>query len=268
MVQIKANIIEKKQYGADGVLFRLIAPEIVKDAQPGQYTLIRCGDGYDPLLRRPFSFHRIDKKQGAIDILFRIVGKGTTLLAEKNAGDTCDILGPLGNGFKFDDKVNRPILLAGGMGVAPLFALADQMVKTGLNPLVFLGAKTKEELWCAENFKSLGCETHLATDDGSFGFKGTVLELFKSAIRPSTPFRINNPQSAIVIYGCGPKVMLHQLAKLALEQKFRCQISLEESMACGLGACQGCVVSVVGPEKYKLVCKDGPVFNSSEIKWN
>ncbi|MCX7919903.1 MAG: dihydroorotate dehydrogenase electron transfer subunit [bacterium] len=258
MISIKAQIIDKKLYGSAGALFRLIAPDIATEAQPGQFALIRCGESYDPLLRRPLTFFRLDKKQGTLDILFRILGKGTALLAEKNIGDTCDILGPLGKGFQFDKTVTYPVLLAGGMGVAPLFALAEQLVNINLKPLIFLGAKTQSELWYKENFMELGCEINVATDDGSFGFKGTVLDLFNSEIA--------YVQSATV-FGCGPMPMLKRLAELAHERKFQCQISLEENMACGLGACQGCVVPVVGPEKYKLVCKDGPVFNANEISF-
>ena len=270
MTQIKAKILKIKRYGPDGYVFRYSAPEIANEAQPGQFVLIRCGEGFDPLLRRPFSFHRIDKQNGIIDILFRVVGKGTALLAEKNVGETSDILGPLGKGFEINNKIKKSILIAGGMGVAPILALADQLVAIGIKLVAFLGAKTNDELWCSSEFESLGppsrrlqrinCETHLATDDGSIGFKGTVLELFKSEIR--------NPKSEIVIYSCGPEPMLKQLSIITKEKNIQCQISLETNMACGLGACQGCVVPVIGPEKYKLVCKDGPVFNANEIDWN
>lgn len=260
MVQTNAQIIEKKQYGPDGYVFLFQAPEIAKTAIPGQFVMLRWSDGVDPLLRRPFSFNRINQNRGTIDILFRVVGKGTALLAEKNLGETCNLLGPLGNGFGINTALNQPIILAGGMGVAPMLALADRLVTLDLKPMVYLGAKSKEELWCAEEFKSLGCELHLATDDGSLGFKGTVLDLFQQS-------EIRNLQSAMV-YGCGPEPMLRQLANLAKERQFDCQISLETNMACGIGTCQGCVTPVVGPEQYKLVCKDGPVFDSKEIKWS
>jgi dihydroorotate dehydrogenase electron transfer subunit len=260
MVQINAQIVEKKQYGPDGYVFRFQAPELANTAIPGQFVMLRWSDGFDPLLRRPFSFHRINRKQGTIDILFRVVGKGTAMLAEKNPGESCNLLGPLGNGFEIGSENTPQIILAGGMGVAPMLALADQLVAEKRNPLVCLGAKSKEELWCAGAFASLGCETQLATDDGSLGFKGTVIELFlESAIR--------NPQSAMV-FACGPEPMLRQLAKLAYEKSFECQISLETNMACGMGTCQGCVTPVIGPEQYKLVCKDGPVFDVKEIKWS
>ena len=258
MVQISTQIIEKKRYGPDGYLFRFLAPELVNTAAPGQFVMLRWSDGFDPLLRRPFSFHRFDKKLGTFDILFRVVGKGTALLAEKKLGESCNILGPLGNGFKLKSEFSNPVILAGGMGVAPMLALADQLGVSKIKPSVFLGAKSQEELWCAEQFEPLGCETQLATDNGSLGFKGTVLELFKSEIRN---------QKSEMIYACGPEPMLKQLAALAREHKFRCQILLETNMACGLGTCQGCVTPVVGPEQYKLVCKDGPVFDSNEIRW-
>ncbi|MFB3895175.1 MAG: dihydroorotate dehydrogenase electron transfer subunit [bacterium] len=260
MVQISALIIDKKQYGLDGYVYRFQAPELAQTAKPGQFVMLRWSDGVDPLLRRPFSFHRINQKEGTIDILFRVVGKGTALLAEKKVEESCNLLGPLGNGFEIRSDITQSIILAGGMGVAPMLALADRLVALNIKPLVFLGAKSKEELWCSEEFQSLGCDIHLATDDGSLGFKGTVLDLFQQSA-------IYNPQSATV-YGCGPEPMLQQLAKLAQERQFDCQISLETNMACGIGTCQGCVTPVVGPEQYKLVCKDGPVFDSKQIKWS
>lgn len=258
-MQIKTKIIEKKRYGPDGYLFKYSAPEIAQAAEPGQFVMIRCGEEFDPLLRRPFSFHRIDKKQGTIDILFRIVGKGTRILAEKKLGDFCDILGPFGNGFEINRNIEQPIILAGGMGIAPMLALADLLAGINIKPIIFLGAKSKEELWSQDEFESLGCVMRLATDDGGLGFKGTVVELFQKSV-------IRKPQSAM-IYACGPEPMLRQLTTHAQKKKLGCQISLETNMACGLGACQGCVTPVVGPEKYKLVCKDGPVFDSKEIRW-
>jgi dihydroorotate dehydrogenase electron transfer subunit len=276
MVLVTAKIIGKQQVGPDGIVFKLMAPEIAAVAQPGQFTLIRIGDGYDPLLRRPFSFHRFDRKLGTIDILFRIVGKGTTLFAQRNIGETCDIFGPLGNGFQVNIKNKHQIILAGGMGVAPMPALAEQLTQSGIFPTVLLGAKNQAELWCGPEFEAMGCETHLATDDGSLGFHGTVMQLFLSLnLQSATPInrgksailtRSTGPQSAI-IYACGPEPMLKQLAAVAQEKKFACQISLETAMACGVGACQGCIVPVVGAEKYKLVCKDGPVFDAKEIKY-
>jgi dihydroorotate dehydrogenase electron transfer subunit len=259
MLQISAQIIEKKQFSPDGYVFRFQASELANTAAPGQFVMLRWSEGFDPLLRRPFSFHRINQKQGTIDILFRVVGKGTALLAEKVPGESCNLLGPLGNGFEIKSDISQPIILAGGMGVAPMLALADQLVALKITPIVYLGAKSKEELWCAEQFESLGCELHLATDDGSLGFKGTGLDLFLSFGFRYSDFGF--------VFGCGPEPMLKQLAKLAQEKQFKCQISLETNMACGMGTCQGCVTPVVGPEQYKLVCKDGPVFDSREIKW-
>ncbi|MDI6782811.1 MAG: dihydroorotate dehydrogenase electron transfer subunit [bacterium] len=260
MRQVIAKIVQKKHLGPDGYVFSYRAPEIALSAQPGQFVLVRCSEGFDPLLRRPFSFHRIDKQNGTIDILFRVVGKGTALLAEKNVGEPCDILGPLGKGFELNQKVQNPIILAGGLGIAPMLAVAESLVPAGIKPTVLLGAKTKDELWCGSEFEKLGCKPELATDDGSLGFKGTVINLFLNF-----GFRISDFG---FVYSCGPEPMLHQLSAIAQENNMLCQISLETNMACGLGACQGCVVQVMGPEKYKLVCKDGPVFDSSEIKWD
>jgi len=256
--QIKARLIYNKRVKGDYFHCALSAPKIAKEAHPGQFVNIRVTDGVAPLLRRPLSIHGVVKGL-KIKIIYETLGKGTQILALKKPGEFLDVIGPLGNGFNYrSPKTNHltPILIAGGIGVAPLVFLAEQLKNT--KPLVLIGAKTKKEILCSREFKALGCEVKIATDDGSRGFKGKVTELLKhllSAIgyRPSA------------IYSCGPHLMLKTIAQIARDYKIDAQFSLEEHMACGIGACLGCAVAT--KSGYKTVCQDGPVFSSEELIW-
>lgn len=242
------------------------APRIVKEARPGQFVHLRCSDSKQPLLRRPFSFHRINKN--SFEILYKIVGRGTNLLAKKHKGDKIDILGPLGNGFDLKHPTRNTqsatILVAGGMGVAPLLSWAGKIVNSPESIVhrkklyVLIGAKTKAGVLCEKDFKKLKAKVFVSTEDGSQGSKGLVTNLLKFLLstidhRPST------------IYTCGPLAMLKEVARIGRDLHIAGYASLEERMACGVGACLGCAVGT--SRGYKLVCKDGPVFNLQEIKW-
>jgi dihydroorotate dehydrogenase electron transfer subunit len=254
--------------------FRLIfsAPQIAQIAQPGQFVHIYCGEG--TYLRRPFSIAKVKKNQ--VEIIYKVVGKGTELLSRKKKGNTLDVLGPLGNGFtqSLNHPITQsPILIAGGTGVASLLFLAQKLITlytSHLTPLtVFLGAKTKNDLLCIDNFKKLGCQVKLATEDGSLGYKGLVTDLFRNSLITHNSSLITN------IYACGPYAMLKEIAKITQKYKIPYQVSLEAMMACGLGACRGCVVKTSHQSLttshqhfvYKTVCKDGPVFEANQIIW-
>jgi len=258
MFQAKAKLIYNKKINHDYFHCGLEAKNIARVSLPGQFVNLKITETFDPLLRRPFSIHRA--KGSTIEILYEVVGKGSRILSQKMAGEYLDIIGPLGNGFSVSDS-RLAVLVAGGMGVAPLMFLAQTIRK----PLVLIGAKTKNHILCADEFKKLGCEVKIATDDGSLGFKGYVSELLKKTLatgdrRPAT------------IYACGPKPMLKEITDISKNYKITAQISLEEHMACGIGACLGCVVETRNGKReprtqfeYKRVCKDGPVFNAEEI---
>ncbi|MBM3254338.1 MAG: dihydroorotate dehydrogenase electron transfer subunit [Candidatus Omnitrophica bacterium] len=239
---------------------------IPRFAKPGQFVHIKCSDNNTPLLRRPFSIHSVSKEKNTFKILYEVLGKGTGFLSKKKAGDFLDIIGPLGNGFDFqttDDRRQTTVLVAGGMGTAPLLFLAEKLVHNSQftvhrKPLVLIGAKTKNLILCKDEFKKLGCDVKIATEDGSLGFKGKVTDLLKEVL--ST---VNCQLSTV--YACGPYPMLKEVSKIAKKHRINCQVSLEEIIACGVGACLGCAVSTKGG--FKLVCKDGPVFNSDEIIW-
>lgn len=268
MHHIDAKIISNTRISKIYYLLRLEAPSVFKDAQPGQFVHIKINDTNEPLLRRPFSIHRIlslksksSSQKVYLDVLYEIKGKGTQLLAQRNAGDCLNILGPLGKGFDYQaqnkaDKLN--ILIAGGMGVAPLNFLAEKLAKS--KKLVLIGSATDSKILCEDQLKKSGCEVKIATEDGSRGFKGKVTDLFEKKIIPSGIF---NPKS--FVYACGPKAMLIALSKICLIKKIPLEISLEEFMGCGIGACLGCAIET--KKGFVRVCSDGPVFKAEDIAW-
>lgn len=241
--------------------FRLAvrAPAVAKTSVPGQFAMLKVSLGDDPLLRRPISIHSVSGD--TVSFLFEVVGPGTDLLSRMRPGDEIDCIGPLGTGFDIKAAVpsgkhsKLPVIVAGGIGVAPLLFLAKEFKNAGTTPLVFIGARTKTLVYCAGEFKKLGCEVCVATDDGSAGFHGRVTALLEATVSHEPMF----------VYACGPRPMLAEIARIAAEDRYFCQVSLEAHMACGIGACLGCVVNT--QSGFKRVCKEGPVFDSQEIIW-
>lgn len=271
----KVKIINQIQVAPGTYRMTMRAEEVANAFQPGQFVHIRVSEEFNPILRRPFSIHRANKKTGRIEILYKVVGEGTRILSEKKRGDKLDILGPLGNGFKIEKNLDKAILVGGGMGVAPLLELAVSCQRQGINKIiVFLGAKAKGFILGEKEFKDLGvevngalkglkCSIKVATEDGSYGYKGMVTRLFKEELKKE-PHLAKNTQ----LFACGPSPMLRALARLSSRYHLPAQVSLEARMACGLGVCRGCVVRVKDKKAYyKRVCKDGPVFDLSEVIW-
>ncbi|MBI9098267.1 MAG: dihydroorotate dehydrogenase electron transfer subunit [Spirochaetaceae bacterium] len=194
-------------------------------------------------------------------IIFQKVGNGTAILAQLQEGDILDILGPLGNSFSDyriseNGNITNHVVVAGGIGTGPMLYLADELKKTGKKPLLIIGSRTKSLVPFTVLNKEI--ETIICTDDGSFGFKGNVVDYLKSRselIKKS------------VIYCCGPEPMLKGCHFFSVDVGSKCYVSLEQMMACGIGACMGCTCETEGKKKYTRVCKDGPVFESSEVKW-
>jgi len=257
MFQTKAELLYNRKIKNNYFHCAFFAPEIARSAKPGQFVDIKVSDTLEPLLRRPFSIHRLDGKR--VELLYEVVGKGTEILSQKKSGEYLDVIGPLGNGFDYQLPVTSyrlPILIAGGMGVAPLMFLSEKL--TGFKIQVLIGAKNKNKIICSEEFRKLGCEVKIATDDGSIGFKGKVTELLKKMLS-TIDYRLST------IYACGPRPMLKQIAFISKQHNIPAQISLEEHMACGIGACLGCAVNT--KQAFKRVCKEGPVFDADEIVW-
>jgi dihydroorotate dehydrogenase electron transfer subunit len=230
------------------------SPYITEHVRPGQFVNIRVENTFTPLLRRPFSIAR--KEGTTATILFDVVGEGTKLLSEKKRGDMLDVLGPLGTPYTMPDKDSTAILVAGGLGMAPMPLLTQALHAGGIDKIhTFLGARTKEYL---VDYKLTNVQ--YATDDNSMGYSGTVVSLVEEWLEAGYPERAR-------VFACGPNPMLKAL-QIALQRRhIPGQVSLECVMACGVGICQGCPVETVGnTQRYRLVCKEGPVFDIQSVR--
>ncbi|NLC59425.1 MAG: dihydroorotate dehydrogenase electron transfer subunit [Armatimonadetes bacterium] len=241
----------------------LEAPELAALLRPGQFVNVLCAEGNDPFLRRPLSVAGIDRSAGTISLLYEVIGRGTRLMAEWEPGDLADLLGPLGNWFPLPDGEGPLALVAGGIGVAPLLALAAEVAPSGRPLHVLLGARTAELLLGERAFADLGVTLAVATDDGSRGYHGFVSGLLESELQA-------HGRQFDAAFVCGPRPMMAAVSAVAQRAGIPCFVSMEVGMACGFGVCMGCAwrVRTLGSEPvYRLVCTDGPIFNAAEILW-
>lgn len=242
----------------------LTADDAYKNAQPGQFVMVKLDSGFAPLLRRPFSIHRlIDPGDGnaGIELLYKMVGPTTDQMGGLQPGDTLSLLGPLGRGFSIPSEPARAALVGGGIGIAPLVFLASELTEGGQAPdstRVFLGGRSVADLLCVDDFSQMGLRVSTTTDDGSAGEKGLVTGPLERALAAGDIDRV---------YACGPVGMLKGVAGLAEKYKVACQVSIETYMACGMGACMGCAVKSKDPQEDKCrhACLDGPVFDAAQI---
>jgi len=240
---------------------------LAEAAAPGQFVTVTVPGPNAPLLRRPFSIHRV-LPDGHVQILFKIVGEGTLLLSQSKRGELLDVLGPLGDGvFRPVEKRPHILLVAGGIGIAPLLFLADRLLADKqYSPLLLFGGRSQVDLPARESFAELDIETQLITEDGSRGRQGLVTDLLDESLAKDTP--------ACQVMACGPTPMLQAVADRCAQSGTPCQVSLETVMACGAGSCYGCVVEVCddcadknAPVAYERVCHEGPVFDAARLTW-
>ena len=236
-------------------IYRLViaAPDIAAFAKAGQFVHVTV-PGY--FLRRPISLCEADSSRGTITLVYEIRGEGTKALARLNEGETLDVMGPLGHGFTLDPG-KKVIIVGGGIGVPPLL----QAVKFyGANAKAILGFRDASAVILEEDFRRYGAETIVCTDNGTRGQKGFVTDALAGMVTKEKPD---------YLFACGPKVMLEKVAKIAADQKIECEVSLEERMGCGVGACLVCACRLKRTEEekeyYGHVCKDGPVFPAKEV---
>ena len=254
------HVSKNEHISAGYFLMEIEIPPTFPTPFPGQFIHIKVGEVPSFLLRRPFSIFSYEEEK--IGILYRVVGRGTKSLSLKKKGDRLNLLGPLGNSFLWDIK-KLPILVGGGRGIAPLHFLLEEMRRKELKPFVFLGFKNGEEailvkrLFAEYRENSEDSNFFISTEDGSEGEKGKITEIFEKYFPPSS--------NLTKIFACGPKGMLKEVGKICEREKVECEISMEQFMGCGIGVCQSCVVKT--SQGYKKICKDGPVFNPSEIIW-
>jgi dihydroorotate dehydrogenase electron transfer subunit len=261
------EIIENKNCAPGHFQMGVRLPLSFADPTPGQFVMVRSAGHREPLLSRPLSVFGYERYRGygMLSLLYRVAGEGTALLSRMQPGDPLSILGPLGTGFSWSAGMKRPILIAGGIGAAPLIYLMKQMCRRqaidhSMNAIFYLGAQTEALLTGLDHLEG-ACDLRICTDDGSRGTQGVVTEALKKEIPFCDP-------ADTALFACGPGPMVRALAALLPAMPFPCQVSLEERMACGLGACLGCAVAVRsenGTMGYQRVCKDGPVFDLRKI---
>lgn len=230
---------------------------------PGQFIHVRTANGNDPFLRRAFSVADFNEKTGNLEIVYKVVGRGTACLTQKTKDDTLDLIGPLGNRFAPLSKKQTVVMVAGGIGLPPLYFLARHLTDRGHDPgkiLFFYGGRTKDDLIEMRRLRGLGIDFNPCTDDGSYGFKGFVTDAVAQRLESLS-------KKNTFVCGCGPEPMLAALQDLTLETGFSGEVSLEAPMPCGVGVCLGCVrPSLKNPGQYLRVCRDGPVFKIGEVQ--
>lgn len=284
MFREKCTVLENREVAPGHFCLVLRSPKIARKALPGQFVQLLCSDSYDPLLPRPFSF--LETTSNSISILYQVVGKGTKVLELVKKDDTLWVLGPLGKGF--GSRIGTPkkeiaVLVGGGVGIPPLYHLAKDWIRKKITPKqnihVFLGARTKSLLLAEKEFKKLGVNLHLATNDGSKGKKGFVTDLVKAYLDRTSSDRealgTNTSRTdnvRIRAYTCGPTPMLKAVSALTAQYRVPCEVSVEVPMACGFGACLGCALKVKGNEgqdhRFAVACCEGPVFCGEEVLWD
>lgn len=248
------SILERRQLGSRYFALVLGHGGQMQPVAPGQFVEVLVEGSRDVMLRRPISVHDVDEEKGTMTLLIQIVGNGTRKLAELGVGDKLNVVYPLGHGFTSDLRPQTSALLVGGgAGIAPLLHLSKVLKAKGVSCTILLGGRTAELIPVRDEFNPYG-HLCIATDDGSLGHKGLVVE------HPAFS------ESYDMIYTCGPTPMMKAVARSAAERGIRCEVSLENMMACGVGACLCCVTDT--DDGHRCVCKDGPVFDISTMrKW-
>jgi dihydroorotate dehydrogenase electron transfer subunit len=269
-IETKGMIVSNRNIRSVYFRLELHCPPIAQAIKPGQFVMLRVTSSPSPLLKRPFSIYRRYSvrhpevgRRGNLVIIYKKVGKGTERMTELKRGEKIELIGPLGNGFRLPPlpSSKNMILIAGGVGIVSLYSLAGASSPGKLS--VFVGGRTKEDILCLSDFKKVTQHVHVATEDGSMGFKGTVVDLFRSE---KAGF---DGKETWYVYCCGPMAMLKGLSEAVSSKPFVCQASLETRMACGFGACYGCVVKTKDLQTpYHRVCKEGPVFDLQDILWD
>ena len=236
------------------VLLKLTSKESLPEMLPGQFAELRVDSSPTTFLRRPISINYVDRQKNEVWFLIQLVGDGTKRLGEAKQGSLINVMLPLGNGFTMPQKPSeRLLLIGGGVGTAPMLYLGERLMASGSKPTFLLGARSKNDLLQLEDFAKYG-EVYVTTEDGSQGEKGYV-----------TQHSILSKKEFQKIYTCGPKPMMISVAKYAKSKGIDCEVSLENTMACGIGACLCCVENTT--EGHLCVCKEGPVFNINRLLW-
>lgn len=256
---IFAEIISNEEI-VSGIFKMVLKSEtLAQNAWAGQFLHIKCSDATDSLLRRPISICTFDRELNTVTIVYQVKGKGTELLAKMNAGSNVDVLGPLGKGYTIDTTNKKVLLVGGGIGIYPLYSVATAYANSDVKLDAVLGFRTKDLMTYENEFKDVCSQLEIVTDDGSYGKSGTVIAPMLDLIKEN---------AYDLVYVCGPKPMINAIVEEHKKQTFPCEVSLEERMGCGVGACLVCACKTFnkdGEAEHKHVCKDGPVFDITQL---
>jgi dihydroorotate dehydrogenase electron transfer subunit len=247
------EIVENKRINSDIFILELLSGSTLPEIKPGQFVQVKVEGSPETFLRRPFSVHDVDYIRNTLKILIQIVGKGTEKLSSLNKGDRLNIIYPLGNSFNLPSPGMKVLLAGGGCGIAPLLFLGKYLKSNGYTPDILLGFRNRKRIIEYEEYRKIG-KVFLTTEDGSEGEKGFVTD------HSSLKSKIYDK-----IYCCGPDLMMKSIARFCKTNKKECEVSLENLMGCGIGACLCCVVDTVTGNL--CTCVDGPVFNINDLKW-
>lgn len=257
-VNTKIKLLSKEKIKVDVLKFKCLAPEIAKVAVPGQFIELKVSKTFEPFLRRPISIYNIDKENQTIEFIFQVKGRGTKFLSQVKEGEELDVIGPLGNGVFEIKECKNIAIIGGGIGIFPLYELAKNSIKQA-NTNIYLGFRSKEYVMLEEEFKKVSNSLTITTDDGTYGKNGYAIDYLKADF---------DEKQIDGIFACGPLPMLQKVKEFAESKNVYCQLSLEQRMACGIGACMGCSVKLnLGNDTagYARVCKDGPVFEAEVV---
>lgn len=270
MKNFKTIILSNQEISPNYYRMKILAPGYTKQAKPGQFVMFRVQRSLPPLLRRPFGIFRVGflpadcdsmPPKEFIEIIYKVVGSGTEIMQGLHHGDPVELLGPLGEGFAVGSPDEEKILVGGGIGLVPLYMLAEKMVETS-NVRLLMGGRTRDDIITVTEFERLGVETYVSTEDGSLGEEGLVTQVLERKLD-------KYPNSTV--FACGPMPMIEAVQKICAERGTSLQVSLEALMACGVGACLGCVVKGEGhtdeEPRYLCTCTSGPVFKAEELDW-
>ncbi len=255
----KYEIISNRCLKGDYYQVVFYAPEIAARALPGQFVHVQIAQLSANILRRPFSINDTDPEAGTVQVTYKVVGSGTEVLAQLQPGTVCDLMGPLGNGYKMPNEDEIPVMIAGGYGTAAMFMLSKLSAQKGI---LLVGARSDADLILLEDYQAQGCDVRVATNDGSVGTQGFVTVLLDELLK--------NPQPGkkYRFYACGPTPMLMASGKMLCNAgREDGELSLDHVMCCGVGACFACVVKVKDGDtfRYARSCSEGPVFTAGEV---
>ncbi|MBN2644143.1 MAG: dihydroorotate dehydrogenase electron transfer subunit [Desulfuromonadaceae bacterium] len=271
MNDLQTSVLYNREIAPGYYRLGLLAPGYPEQAVPGQFVMVQIQSQNDPLLRRPFGIFNVGTlpplcsglpERDYVELVYKVVGRGTRLMSALQEGDAVRLLGPLGQGFDCNTTAGPPLLVGGGIGVVPLFMLACNLVKQTQPVRLLMGGRRCDDVLAVTEFERLGVETYVATDDGSLGEQGLVTQVLERKLKKYPTARV---------YACGPMPMLKAVHDICVRHEVALQVSLEALMACGIGACLGCVVPGrrhrSDQPDYRCTCKQGPVFDARDLSW-